>query len=232
MLFHGFSTVSSSLLALQDRLRSLARMSSPLNRKPWPMKWVVVAIIALLVPYTWLTVKYRKEAPAYQPYEDSKQRANVMRLLDAGYQRINAHAERPADPQKLAGSINAPAVVTDAPGGLTEGLGTTLVETPQLPLSFKTVSAARENSASLPYPILFTCTLGDQKHQLGGAQVYVRGQSVAIVPQFEPLNGDLTARSKESPVVITLPSGSLKPGHYTVHLAGSAQSKQWTVEVR
>jgi hypothetical protein len=232
MLFHGFSTGSPSLLALRERLRSLARMSSPLNRKPWPMKWVVLAIIACLIPYTWITVKYRKDAPAYQPYEDSKQRANVLRLLDAGYQRINATAERPADPQKLAATINAPAIVTGAPGGLTEGLATTLVETPLLPLSFTTVSAPRENSALMPYPIFFTCSLADQKHQLGGAHVFVRSESVVIVPQFEPLDGDLTARSKESPVVITIPGGSLKAGSYTVHLAGSQQSQQWTLNVR
>lgn len=196
------------------------------------MKWVVLAIVALIIPYTWLTLAYRKAGPSFQPYEDSKQRANVLRLLDAGFQRINATAERPADPQKFAAAIKAPASVSDAPGGLTEALATTLVETPQLPLSIKTVFAAPENPASLPYPVLFTCALADQKHQLGGAQVFVRSQSVIIVPQFEPLGGDLTARSKESPVVITLPGGALKPGHYTVHLAGGAQSKQWTVEVR
>jgi hypothetical protein len=196
------------------------------------MKWVVVAILALLIPYTWLTLAYRKPGPSFQPYEDSKQRANVMRLLEAGYQRINATAERPADPQLHLAQMHALASVTDVPGGLTEGLAATLVEVPQLPLSFKTVSAPREAAAMLPYPILFTCTLGDQKHQLSGAQVFVRGESVAIVPQFEPLDGDLTARSKESPVVITLPGGALKTGRYTLHLAGSAQSKQWTVEVR
>ncbi len=196
------------------------------------MKWVVLAIIACLVPYTWLTLAYRKAGPSYQPYEDSKQRANVLRLLDAGYQRITATAERPAEPQALIHAMNDLAEVTEAPGGLTEGLATTLVETPQLPRSFASVSASRQTAGFLPYPVVFTCVLGDQKHQLGGAQVFVRSQSVVIVPQFEPLDGDLTARTKESVVVITLPSGALKAGHYTVHLAGSEQSKQWTVEVK
>jgi len=94
------------------------------------------------------------------------------------------------------------------------------------------VSASGETTALLPYPVLFTCTLGDQKHQLGGAQVFVRGKSVVIVPQFEPLNGELTARSKESPVVITIPGGTFAAGRYTLHLAGKEQSRQWTVEVR
>jgi len=207
-------------------------MSNPLNRKPWPMKWVALAIIACLVPYTWLTLHYRKAGPAYQPYEDSKQRANVLRLLDAGYQRINVTAERPADPQFLVRAMKSPAAVNAAPGGLTEGLATALVELPQLPVSLGSVSASSEAVASRPYPIMFTCTLADQKHQLGGAQVFVRGESIVIVPQFEPLGGELTARTKESVVVITLPEGSIKPGRYMVTLAASQTSKQWPLEMK
>lgn len=196
------------------------------------MKWVALAIIACIVPYTWLTVAYRKSGPSYQPYEDSKQRANVLRLLDAGYQRINVTAERPADPQLLVRAMKSPAAVQPAPAGPTEGLAAALVEIPELPVSFSSVSASGETAAMLPYPVLFTCTLGDQKHQLGGAHVFVRGKSIVIVPQFEPINGDLAARSKESPVVITIPGGTLAAGHYTVHLAGKEQSRQWTLDVR
>ncbi len=196
------------------------------------MKWVFLVILGCIVPYTVLTLKYRKTAPAFEPYEDSKQRANVMRLLDAGYQRINVSAERPADPQLLVRSLTRLATVTNAAAGLTAGLEATLVESPQLPLSFGSVTASGETTTLLPYPILFTCTSSDQKHQLGGAQVFVRGGSVVIVPQFEPLSGELTARSKESAVVVTLPGGALKTGHYTVHLAGSQQSRQWQVEVK
>jgi len=208
-------------------------MSDPLNRKPWPMKWVFLAIVLCIVPYTVLTLVYRKPKDlTFNPYDDMKQRANVLRLLNAGYQRVNAPASRPADPQLLVGAMHSLAEVTPAPAGVTDGLDATLVETPQLPRSFSSVSAPRETAALLPYPIVFTCTLADQKHQLGGAQVFIRGQSIVIIPGFEPLDGDLTARSKESPVVITLPGGTLKAGHYTMRLAGSEQSRQWTVEVK
>ncbi|CAM2866189.1 hypothetical protein [Rariglobus hedericola] len=208
-------------------------MPDPLNRKPWPMKWVALAIVLCIGPYTWVTLHYRKpKDQTFNPYEDMKQRANVMRLLDAGYQRINATAERPAEPQQIVRAMNALASISDAPAGLSESLDVTLVEIPQLPLSFSSVSAPRETASLLPYPIVITCTLGDQKHQLGGAQVFVRGLSVVIVAQFEPLDGELTARSKESPVLITLPGGTLKVGEYTVLLAGSEQSRQWTLTVR
>ena len=195
------------------------------------MKWVFLVIIACIIPYTVVTLKYRKASPAYEPYEDTKQRANVIRLLDAGYQRISVLAERPADPQLLVRAITGLANVTNAAGGLTEGLSAALVEIPQLPLSFSTVFAPRETTTLMPYSVVFTCKLDDQKHQLGGAQVFVRNESVVIVPQFEPLNGELTARSKDTSVVITLPSGALKMGHYTFLLAGRDQSRQWQLEV-
>jgi hypothetical protein len=207
-------------------------MSDPLNRKPWPMKWVVVAIIACLVPYTWLTLHYRKAEPSFQPYEDSKQRANVLRLLDSGYQRISVDAARPADPQELIRSLHGLAVISDAPAGVTEGLDVALVESPLLPVSYGTISASAETASLLPYPIVFTCKLDDQKHQLGGAYIFLRGETVVLVPQFEPLGGELTARSKESPVAVTIPGGALKTGRYTVRLAGRDQSKQWTLTVR
>ncbi len=207
-------------------------MPDPFNRKPWPMKWVFVIILACIVPYTILTLKYRKTAAPFQPYEDSKQRANVIRLLDAGYQRIQVAAERPADPQVLVRTLRELAVHSEVAGGLTEALAATLVEIPELPLAFSTVAASGATSAQSAYPVVFTCKLGDQKHQLGGAEVFVRGESVVIVPQFEPLSGELTARSKESAVVITLPAGALKPGSYTVHLAGRDKSRQWKLELR
>jgi hypothetical protein len=219
-------------LALVVQPRSLAPMSDPLNRKPWPMKWVFVVILACIVPYTILTLKYRKTAAPFQPYEDSKQRANVIRLLDAGYQRIQVSAERPADPQLLVRSLPELATPTEAAGGLTEALAATLVEIPELPLSFNSVAAPGTTKAQSDYPVVFTCKLGDQKHQLGGAEVFVRGGSMVIVPRFEALNGELTARSKESAVVITLPGGTLRAGTYRVHLAGRDKSRQWNLEVR
>ena len=195
------------------------------------MKWIVIAIIALVVPYTYLTLHFRKPGPAYRPYEALKERANVERLLAAGYQRINTLAERPSDPQRIAKTLGASATVIDTPGGLPAGLAATLVETPLLPRSFQSVSAPREAAAFLPYTILFNCTLANQKAQLGGSQLFIKGNTLVIIPQFEPIGG-LIARTNESVVTITVPPGTLKKGRYTVTLAASQRSKQWTVEVK
>lgn len=192
------------------------------------MKWVVLAILLLVVPYTIVTLRYRKEGPAFEPYEDLKKRANVARLLSAGYQRIPIVAQRPADTGRAAGG----AWTAPASGGLPEDLRTTLVEPLQLPVEITQVTAAPTTAAAQPYTIQLACTLPDDKRQLGGADLYLRGETLVITPTFEPIGDTLHARSRHAAVLLTVPAGTLKPGHYAVTLVGERTSRAWSLEVR
>ena len=199
----------------------------PAERKPWPMKWIVVAIIVVIVPYTFLTLRYRRPGKAFEPYADIKDRANTMRLLSAGYQRLTLDAQRPAFP---AGG-SAAASVSTAAGGLPAALKTTLVDPPLLPADILSVNAAPTASASTAYSIQFTCTQPDNKQQLAGAELYLRGEEIVITPDFEKLSGGLQTRTRENIIVLTVPAGALKPGRYHVTLAGAQTSRAWTLQV-
>src|SRR5688500_16035662 len=164
--------------------------AAPKHRQPWPMKWILVAIVLIIVPYTVLTLRYRKPGPAFQPYEDMKNRANVSRLLEAGYQRISITAQRPADNERPRDG----AIVTTSAGGLPSELRTTLVEAPLLPDEITNVTAAPAANTLQPYSIQFTCTLPDNKQHLGGADLFIRGDTIVITPTFEPVSGDLQTR--------------------------------------
>ncbi len=192
------------------------------------MKWIIVAIIAVIVPYTYLTLRFRKPGPAFEPYHDMRDRANVMRLLSAGYQRITLSAERPADPLRVA----TPAVVSSSPGGLPSALRSTLVEPPLLPTEILNVSAAPATGAAAAYPIQFTCNVPDNKQQLAGAELYVHGEEIFITPDFERLTGGLLTRTRENVILLTIPPASLKPGRYHVTLAGQNASRAWTLQVK
>lgn len=199
----------------------------PKKRKPWPMKWVLVTIIAVLVPYTYLTLHYRKPGPAYRPYQDAQDRANVVRLLDAGYRRITVAAERPADPVKgLSVAATLPAT-----GGLPEGLTKTLVQLPLLPAEIIKVATTGASKSDQPYAVQFTCALPDNKQQLAGACLYIRDDEIIIAPDFELLAGGLLARSRESAILLTVPAGSFKPGQYRVTLVGQRASRAWALQV-
>lgn len=190
------------------------------------MKWIVVVIVAVILPYTYLTLHYRKPGKAFEPYHDMEDRANTMRLLSAGFQRITVAAARPADPLRIAAASTLP-----SPGGVPAALRSTLVQQPLLPSEILSVSAASASSSGTPYPIQFTCTLPDNKQQLGGAELYVRGDEIWITPNFEKLTGSLLSRSRENLVLLTVPAGALKPGRYQMTLLGQSASRAWTLQV-
>jgi hypothetical protein len=192
------------------------------------MKWVIIAVVVIIVPYTFLTLHYRKPGPAFQPYEDMKNQANVSRLLEAGYQRFSIAAQRPADEVAMTGG----AQVATIDGGLPADLRATLVEVPLLPEEILSVTAAPTASTLQPYVIQLTCTLPDEKRQLGGAELFVRDDDIVITPTFEHVPGDLQARSRQTVVLLTVPAGALKPGSYSVTLVGERSSRSWPLEVR
>jgi hypothetical protein len=196
-------------------------------RQPWPLKWIVLAILLFIVPYTFLTLHYRKPGPAYRPYEDMKNRANTARLLSAGYQRITLPARRPADTEVFV----AAAPVNAVPGGLPDELRATLVALPTLAADILRVSAGPTASARLPYPIQFTCTTPDDRQQLAGVEFYLKEDQIIITPDFELLTGGLLTRTRETLILLTVPPATLKPGRYRVILVGRNSSRSWTLQV-
>jgi hypothetical protein len=200
--------------------------ASKKNRKPWSMKWIVLAIILFIPVYTYLTLHFRQPGPAYAPYGDLRDRADVIRLLKAGYQRVTIDASRPAE------TPTEPGTTMPAPGGLPAELKKTLVETPLLPLEIESASAAPTAVSSIDYPIALSYTTADEKRQLSGGHLYVREGELVIVADFERLGGALMARSRDGTALLDIPPGSLKPGSYHVTLVGEQSSRTWTLRVR
>jgi len=197
---------------------------SALSRQPWPMKWIALGIILFIIPYSYLTLHYRKRTPAYLPYEDTRER---IRAGHAGYQRIVGSIERPADPPQFwVGTTGALAA-----GGLPEPLRTALGELLLLPADIGRVKAAAAADHLAAYPVEFACTLADNRQQPEGVQFYVKDDALLIVPTCERLAGALIARTREAVIVATAPPGSLPPGQYQVTLVGRLGSRAWTLQV-
>jgi hypothetical protein len=197
------------------------------ERKPWPMKWIVVAIVVFIPIYTFLTLHFRRQGPAFNPYRDMRDRADVIRLLKAGYKRVAIDASRPSELEPDTGLASSP-----APGGLPEELRKTLIESPLLPLEVNSVFASPTAVAGIDYPIGLNYTIPDNKRQLSGAHLYVREGEIVIVADFERLAGGLLSRTREGSALLDIPPGSLKPGAYHVTLVGERSSRSWTLHVR
>jgi hypothetical protein len=200
---------------------------APKVRKPWPMKWIVVAILVFIPIYTYLTLHFRRPGPAFNPYRDMRDRADVIRLLKAGYHRIAVEASRPVDAAPGTGAPTLP-----APGGLPDDLRNTLVESPLLPMEVNSVSASATAVSGIDYQIVLSYTIPDNKRQLSGAHLYEKPGEIVIVADFERLAGELLARTREGSALLDVPPGSLKPGTYRVTLVGERASRSWTLRVR
>jgi hypothetical protein len=191
------------------------------------MKWIILAIILFIPLYTWLTLRYRRPGPAFRPYQDMRDRADVVRLLKAGYRRVAIEASRPAEEPAGARTAALP-----APGGLPEELKKTLIESPLLPLQIDSVSADSTASSAIDYRIGLSYTLADNKRQLSGAHLYERAGEIVVVADFERLDGGLLARTRQGYALLTVPPGSMQPGTYRVTLVGERTSRLWTLNVR
>ena len=196
------------------------------------MKWIVLSIVLFIAVYTFITLHFRKPGAAYQPYRDSKVRATVQRLEQAGYERIAATVSTPAEPQRSAAALGKNIAKTNATiSGLYGELAQSFVEKPTLPDSIATVTAPASANVLMPYSFQFTCTLPDKKYIVADTYVCLKEGEIAVVTNLEPNSGGLLSRSKESAVLLTLAPGTLKPGDYRVTLIGAQRSLQWTLQV-
>jgi hypothetical protein len=190
------------------------------------MTWIIVAIVLFIAAYTFLTLHYRRPGHAYEPYADMKRRANTGRLLAAGYRRVELTTIRPADTPPKANTA------MPAPGGLPGELARTVVSVPRLPQEIVDAHAAGHARAGDPYVVEFRCVAPDHHQQLGGAELYIRGDEIVITPDFEPLGSGLEARTRENYISVTIPGGTFNPGSYHVTLVGQRQSRAWLLRVQ
>ncbi len=196
------------------------------------MKWIVFSILVFVAGYTFITFHYRKPGQARQPYKDAKDQATLQRLQDAGYQRITAEISLPAEPQRTHARLGKDlAKHVACPGGLPAELAETLIDKPTPPESFSLLSAPASGNTLLAYSFLFTCTLPDKRSTVDETYIYLKNQDLVIVASADKIGGQLQARTRENPVLVTLPPGTLKPGAYQLRLIGAKESRQWTLQV-
>ena len=197
-----------------------------------PLPWIVAAIVLFILGYTFLRLHYGKRGKPFEPYHDLGELATTQRLLGLGYQRIPVDIVRPADPLPPTRLAPVAAEVINALGGLPEELGGALALKPALPASINSVTAPREAAPAGAYTLQFTCAQPDYKTQIRGAFLYRKGRQLFLLPDFEKMSGQLLARSRESVVLASFPTQSLKPGRYTVILCGGRTSKSWGFTVK
>ena len=198
--------------------------------KPWPMKWIVVAILVFAIGYTAVNFYFRKPGRAYRPYQDAQDRATTARLLAAGWHKLPVDTHRPVGNAPAAARA---ATVSHGAVGLGLDFAPNFAEPPKLVASIDSVNAPSEVAAGTDYSFHFTATLVDQKHPLGELTLYRRGNELVFVPTTEDLPGQqLMTRWNDSTYAVSFATGALAPGRYSARLVARGPARTWNFTVK
>lgn len=199
------------------------------NQKPWPMKWVVGAIVVFAVGYTAVNLYFRKPGQAYRPYQDAQDRATVARLLAAGWHKVPVELRRPVEKP----SAGQAATVTRAAVGLGPDLTPNFAEPPKLLASIDRVVAPGSVARGADYDAYFTASLTSQKAQLGDLALYRKGNQLVFIPSSEALPGkDLMSRWADSTYCLNFSTAGLEPGRYQARLVAKGPAATWSFTVK
>jgi len=225
--------------------QSAAATTPPAAPEPWPMKWIVLALLPCLAAYTFVTLQYRKPGHAFEPYSDLKARAQIHQLLEAGFQRIPLEIRDAADSRPLnkepdfadyaenpANARTLYALITQtASGGLPEDLAAALIESPHLIRETSTSlgPADLHEGGDLVLKVRFYASSAPV-----AAQLYVRENHAFVVVELtapDAPEDDYDAHRTEYRKWLIAPNVPLKPGRYSGLLVGAEQSMRWDVRV-
>lgn len=201
----------------------------PFNRRPWPMKWIIVAILACIIPYTWLTIAYRKEGPAHQPYQDNKDLAQVLRLLESGFNRFELSMTLLESPLYPSPGL---AATEKLPGGLPPLLRDLLIDAPAIPPRVPMVAAPATSSAGAAYVFHFACAQAAEDEQPASAELYRRGSELVVIINHDADGESLQTRDINAVAEVNLPADTLEPGSYQITLLGERESRRWQLTLQ
>jgi hypothetical protein len=196
-------------------------------KQPWPMKWIVIAILVCIVPYTWITLRYRKPGPAFEPYHDTKERAQVKRLVDAGFRRV-ALTVLATNATPAGGPTVSRTGARPSPGGVPQPLRDLLIDQPQLPIAIREVDAPPTASVDATYPIALSYSVAEPDQRIARGFVYVHEYEVVVIPEVD--SSGAAGSPAASSTLLQLPTRLFDRGTYTVTLVGQNESRSWQVE--
>jgi hypothetical protein len=197
--------------------------------KPWPMKWVVAAIVVFMAGYTVVNLYFRKPGQAYRPYQDAQDRATTARLLAAGWHKLPVEVRRPVEKP----GADSPAAITRAAIGLGPDLAPQFAEAPQLLASVDRVVAPSVVARGTDCSVYFTATLASQKAQLGDVMLFRKGHELVLVPGSEALPGkDLMSRWSDWACCASFSTAGLEPGRYQARLVSKGPAAAWSFTVK
>lgn len=206
-----------------------SKPSSPAEqKKPWPMRWVVVAIVGFIGLYTFISFHFRKEDAAHLPYEAAQHRGGHA-LREAGWQPFPNAYGLPGDaemPTRLPYEFEEiPFEVMDRDDERVRSWSDRLP-----PLEQGEQLARLEATANVPGDAPYAARLfweAPEDFRPPQLVAFRRGRAILVVPRAPERFG----RGTREQTLFIIPPEFLERGSYEVFLSTEGRVNRWTFMV-
>jgi len=191
------------------------------ERRPWPMTWVVVAIVAFITLYTMINVVFRKEEAPHKPYEEAQERQSRYFDFDMnGWKWLEAvpttAAPRAEEIQAL--TISSREVTGRLDQDMPMDLVTAIPKRPDLVGSIESIEATRAMDRSIKITLI---RAPDDASPVKLEAFLKDGQVVILAVEDKE-------ESAENQFSLELTEDLFTPGDYSVSLYSDPTVYEWT----
>ena len=208
----------------------------PPAKKPWPMKWIVLAIAVYVVGYTVINISYRKPAgAAHEPYAEAREqrRMRSIQVTNYGWSRVACELTQPGT------ALSGPAAEISAaplPARLDRHLPPELVlvvpRAPALHPAGITLSAPARVDAEDSLRLVLDFPVDASVPAFGETLAYFKDNQLFLFLQDQRhVAPDSQPTPAASPLALVLPPATLTPGTWQASAFSASQAFTWSFTV-
>lgn len=212
-------------------LRTLMENSPPPPaRKAWPIKWIVLAILAYVVGYTFINIAYRKPSgSAHEPYAEARQRElRTVQTTMHGWTRLTcSFTEALSTPEPAA--VSAEPLPQPLDQHLPRELPMIMPGEPALHPANVTLHAPARLSASEALRLRLEFPETASVPAFGEVLAYAKENRLYVFIQDQRhVARDAQPTPAASPLAIELPPAALTPGTWQATAFTASQALTWS----
>lgn len=198
------------------------------EKKPWPISWVILSILAFMIFYTLIMAFFRKQQDPFFPFEEAQSSQMAPLLKSEGWEIFTG--------AMLTGSFREnPRFVFSPREGIelqsteASALVEVTLDDPHIPLLLDSVIAPTSIRADEPYQAELHWVPTDPFEHPARLYFFTRDDNIIILPPHG--RGRQTAEATETPTYLFIPPEHLAPGTYFFHFYSEGSFSSWELTV-
>lgn len=197
------------------------------EKKPWPISWVILSILAFMVFYTLIMAFFRKQQDPFFPFEEAQSSQMAPLLKGEGWEVFRGPVLTGSfrEGERFVFSPRFPQVLEET--SLEDMVEVSLDDAP-IPLHLEAVIAAPAIRADEPYQAELHWAPSDPFERPARLYFFQRDDDILILP---PHGRGRQTDDPETPTYLFVRPDHLSPGTYRFHFYAEGRLTSWSLTV-